>query len=175
MLVTPREREEGCADIVTFKREIPVEELIFTNTVDAAMGFVVLFLLPIISILCVLAANDTTWKGYAFPIISVSLAGFYDANQRRCKNQAGNKKLRFRKRITAAAFVLVCIIRLITEKVTVFHLIPPILLFFSGILVLKEVYRRISVEWDAWKFANALDDLLTKVVKKLPGNRGRKE
>lgn len=138
------------------RAEISSEELIFNNTFDAVMGFVVLILIPAISILFIIADKDASCRGYTFPIIAICLAGFYDANQRREPDAAKNRKLHFRMCITSIAGFLALILG--GGQIAWYHYLPPILLFSSGLIILSEFLQRTTLEIKASRMWNIIEE-----------------
>lgn len=122
---------------------------VFYN-VDAVLGIVILICLPLGSLISINISKNTDFWSYAFPLISIALAGIYDAYGRYEKNSSKNFKLCIRVILDTLAIFFGAYfsnVNLIWK-----HYIPSIILLFSGIMLLSEAINRIktAIEISPW-------------------------
>ena len=74
------EKRAGCKVAVCnlFKLWSNTDTYIFKNCFDAMFGFLVLIILPAISLSYVITSGSTMFSSYGFPILSISFAAIYD-------------------------------------------------------------------------------------------------
>ncbi len=117
------------------------ETNLFRNYRDALAGVVVLILIPVLSIVSAVYVEAYTFWDYAFPIVSIALAGMYDTYGRYDGKSPKNAKLCVRLLLDALAIFFAALSVGTESKVIPF--IAPILLSFCGLLLVYEVYHRI--------------------------------
>ena len=80
---------------------------------------------------------------YAFPISSICIAGAYDTYGRYKPNSPGNLKLGIRLAIDFCVIVLSLVAVALHNMVII--ILAPALLIIPGLLILSEVFSRVSV------------------------------
>lgn len=118
------------------------ETNIFKNYRDALAGFVVLVVIPAFSILFVGYEDDYTFWSYAFPFISISLAGAYDTYGRYDGDSPKNAKLVVR--IILDFFAIFFAALSVGNDNVILPYVAPILLFICGLFLTCEIYNRIK-------------------------------
>lgn len=123
---------------------------IFKNYIDAILGIIVLVFLPLGSLMLVNVSEDTGFWIYVFPLISISLAGVYDAYGRYEKDSPQNFKLGIRVVLDMLAIFFAAYFAN-TERIWA-HYIPSILLLLNGSILLFEAVNRIktAIEISSW-------------------------
>lgn len=120
------------------------ETNIFRNYRDALAGFVVLVMIPAVSVFFVLFIDNYTFWSYSFPLISISLAGAYDTYGRyNGKDSPKNPKLvvRFVLDLLAIFFAAFSIGR----NNMILPYVAPILLLVCGLFLTAEIYNRLKM------------------------------
>jgi len=114
---------------------------IFNSYIDALLGFIPLIVFPVLSLVMVIrVAQPTTWN-YTFPIISICVAGMYDAYGRYKRGAPRNVKLGIRTGVDFFALVLSAILM---NEIWYIRLIPTALLALCGIALIFEVFLRVN-------------------------------
>lgn len=126
------------------------ESNIFRDYKDALFGFVVLVLLPFLSLIAVWNTSGFAYKfdntgtafwAYSFPLISVSISGLSDAFARLEFNAEKNAKLVVRIVINLVAGLLAGIMG--WQWNLFLRLLPAILLVINGLLLIYEIATNI--------------------------------
>ncbi len=128
---------------IIIKYWISEETNIFKNYIDAVCGFIVLVLVPAASIWLTLSVEEYTFWSYFFPLSSISLAGLYDTYGRYEGESPRNQKLFVRAGINAVAILLAAVCPWTESEM--FYFISPVLLAFSGVMLLFEMYNRVKI------------------------------
>lgn len=117
------------------------ETNIFKNYTDALAGFVVLVILPAIALISAVIEREYTFWNYTFPLLSISLAGLYDAYGRYEGPSPKNQKLVIRALFDffAIFFSALC---LGMENMILPYIAPGVLLL-CGVLLCIEIFNRI--------------------------------
>lgn len=115
---------------------------IFNNYMDALAGFVVLIVIPACSVILVVCAEEYTFWSYTFPIVSISLAGAYDAYGRYDGSSPKNPKLLLRVIIDFLASFFAAV-SIGIDNIPLLYA-APVLLLVCGMALLYEIYSRIQ-------------------------------
>lgn len=118
------------------------ETNIFKNYIDALGGFVILIIIPAMSIFFTMFVKEYTFWGYTFPILSISLAGMYDTYGRYEKESPKNPKLVFRIVIDSIAIFFAALCYGVNGVILPY--VAPILLSFCGLFLGFEIYNRVK-------------------------------
>lgn len=118
------------------------ETNIFRNYKDALAGFLVLVVIPAVSVLLVLCTNGYTFWNYTFPFVSISLAGAYDTYGRYDGISPRNAKLVVRVIFDFLAIFFAALSVGINDMVLPY--VAPALLFVCGLLLTFEIYNRVK-------------------------------
>ena len=119
-----------------------IDANIFRNYIDALFGSVVLIILPIVSLVYTFVALETPqFFSYLFPVLSICIAGIYDAYGRYEENQRKKSKLRFR--IICDLIALSAAIVATWLKNILLVVIAPSILVLSGLLLVYEIFYRV--------------------------------
>lgn len=132
----------GCRikDIKEYFNDIDAN--IFRNYRDALFGSIVLIILPIVSLVYTFAVLETPqFFSYLFPLLSICIAGAYDAYGRFGENKRNKSKLRFR--IICDLIALFVAIVATWLKNIVLVVIAPSILVLSGLLLVYEIFYRV--------------------------------
>lgn len=115
---------------------------IFNNSSEAIWGLFPLVICPLISLLTTIIQDVTGWAGYAFPILSICIAGAYDSYSRYNHSYPAKTKLEIRigVNLVAAVFAL----SLCNVKSIYLRIISPTILALSGLLIIREVVTRVK-------------------------------
>lgn len=116
---------------------------IFKNYKDALAGLLALIIIPALSIGFTTHIDKPTFWNYAFPLLSISLAGLYDTYNRYEVRSPKNTKLLIRTifNFTSIFFSAISI----GSKSIILPYISPILLFVCGLLLIFEIYSRVKM------------------------------
>ncbi len=117
-----------------------------------------MIILPGVSLISVILTMDTSWTGYAFPLISICFAGIYDSYGRYEPNTSKNIKLAIRVCDDFLAILVACIF---TNTGSIhFAIIAPVLLLICGFFLSIEAYQRVKVaiEISEWAILGKEDD-----------------
>lgn len=115
---------------------------IFKNYIDAIFGAIVLLVVPACALVTVFFVTDATWANYTFPLLTICVSGAYDTFGRYSPTSPAKAKLICRWVMEG---IVVFFAALFTNCDTRWPLfIAPALLLICGLLVLREVYERIS-------------------------------
>lgn len=122
---------------------------IFRNYIDALFGIIPLVLLPAISLFPTMLIADATVWNYTFPISCIGIAGIYDAYGRMENHRPKNIKLGIRIALNSIAFLSSVILLNCNNYV---RLIPGSILTICGILLLREIWQRVttSIQMSEW-------------------------
>lgn len=128
------------------------ESNIFKNYRDALAGFVVLIIIPAMSICLVLNTESTSFWNYTFPLVSISLAGAYDTYGRYSGKSPKNVKLVFRAVINFVAIIFAVVA--VDKNSRTFSFIAPCLLFLCGLFLIREIYNRLRTAFqiNSWLY-----------------------
>lgn len=118
------------------------ESNIFRNYGDALAGFVVLVIIPAMSIGLVISTASISFWNYTFPLVSISLAGVYDTYGRYSGKSPKNVKLVFRAVFNSVAIIFAVIATDMDNRKLSF--IAPCLLFLCGLLLIREIRNRLK-------------------------------
>ena len=123
------------------------ESFIFKNGYDTLLGSIVLIVLPGISLFSTLfyvgESTEVSFLNYSFPLLSISLAGVYDAYGRLKQDSVSNMKLYIRIIIDIVAFSSTVFVDYF-DKINMIWLSPIVLLVCSLILI-SEIIVRIRI------------------------------
>lgn len=119
------------------------ETNIFKNYRDALAGFVVLVIIPAVSVLFVLFTDNYTFWSYTFPFTSIALAGAYDTYGRYNGHSPQNAKLVVRVIFDFLAIFFAAIS--VGSNNMVLPYVAPILLFVCGLFLTFEIYNRVKM------------------------------
>ena len=119
------------------------ETNIFRNYRDALGGFVVLVMIPAVSVLFVLFIDDYTFWSYSFPLISISLAGAYDTYGRYNGHSPKNAKLVVRLIFDFLAIFFATLS--VGNNNIILPYVSPTLLFVCGLFLTFEIYNRVKM------------------------------
>lgn len=115
---------------------------IFKNYKDALFGLLVLVIIPAISICLGIYSQPITFWSYTFPILSISIASLYDTYGRYEGDSPKNIKLAIRAIINFFALLFSCVCLGVNSIVLPY--IAPVLLLFSGLLLVFEIWKRVK-------------------------------
>lgn len=117
------------------------ETNIFKNYKDALCGFVVLILIPALSVGSAIFATKYTFWNYTFPLLSISLAGLYDTYGRYEGDSPKNPKLAIRIIFNCISIFFAALSVGIKNNIPPYF--SPILLLICGIFLIFEIYNRV--------------------------------
>lgn len=128
------------------------ESNIFKNYRDALAGFIVLIVIPAMSILLVVHTSDCSFWNYTFPLVSISMAGAYDTYGRYSGASPKNVKLAIRIILNFLAIVFTAFAT--DNNNSALSFVAPILLLLCGLFLLYEIFNRlkIAVQISPWLF-----------------------
>ena len=124
---------------------------IFKNYIDALLGTVILIILPLLSVLSLIKIfNEANLFNYAFPIVSICLAGAYDTYGRYENGSPKNTKLIIRIVFDFCSLLLSLVALIVQSKCLI--VLAPIMLLLPGVMILFEVYNRVktAIEISPW-------------------------
>ena len=103
---------------------------------DAILGILSLIVVPAVSLWFVNYAGEHTFLAFAFPLLSICIAGIYDSFGRFGNANNNNTKLIIRIVLdfSAEAFVVMDILPQLPD----YRYVPPALLLISGLCVLGD-------------------------------------
>ena len=119
------------------------ETNIFKNYIDALLGTIILIVLPVLSLVSLIAVwNNANIVNYVFPLSSICLAGAYDTYGRYEHKSPKNFKLGIRIVFDGLAIGLSLIAVAVQSKILI--ILAPVVLIIPGFLLCFEVYSRVK-------------------------------
>ena len=118
------------------------ETNIFNGAVDALLGSIILIVLPFVSLISAVSVDATTWANYAFPIMSICLAGAYDTYGRYQSHSPNNIKLGIRVFLDFLAILTAAFC--VGRNGIGYRLAAPIILTVTGLSIIFEVWKRVT-------------------------------